>query len=371
MGADSVSKADKNLADQLKSTEALVRRAAAEQIGKNEKASPTEIAALTQGLKDTDVIVRNHSAWALGKSGKSSPEALKALIAALNDAEWSVRHNAALSLTWFGSNAVPELAKHVNDGKDRAGIYAATVIARADKAKEKELLPRLAASLTSTDPEIRVLAANALAFAGDRALPYMNQIAGGLSDEVQDVQLSALAALGNMGPQAKQHSPGILAVLKDTKKKEIVRCVAAETLAKIDPRNEIVIKEMVGLLGEKKERLPEAIIGALGESGAAALPELISGLKKEDSEAKLLTIDAIARIGAPAKEAAPLLIPMLEHPDWQYRLRAAGALGRVGSGDKTAIGALKKAAQDKEESVRVQAVVSLKQLEGDSAARAN
>jgi len=96
----------------LKSSDALVREAAAAQIGSNRGRAVSAVSELSKALSDEDPVVRGLAALGLRAAGAASLPALDPLIARLADADPNVRlmsANAIAALGTKAASAVPAL----------------------------------------------------------------------------------------------------------------------------------------------------------------------------------------------------------------------------------------------------------------------
>lgn len=103
--------------------------------------------------------------------------------------------------------------------------------------KARDAVPALRRSLSSTNPDVRVRAAVALAKVGDTefAVRALGQL---IEDEELHERSVALRALADLGPQAKDAVEPLIRVAADKKEKRSGdRALAAIALKRIDPQN--------------------------------------------------------------------------------------------------------------------------------------
>ena len=158
-----------------------------------------------------------------------------------------------------------------------------------------------------------------------------------LKSNDSDVRRSAAKGLAEMGPEAKDAAPALLAALKNDKDL-FVRRFAAKALGEV-----------------------EAAVTALGKMGEPAVPPLIDALKNKSADPKkpkkgpaatdstafvrTKAAEALGNMGPKAKSAVPALIDALKDPN--VRTEAAIALGNIGPDAKSAVSALQDAATAK------------------------
>src|SRR5205823_4227922 len=156
-----------------------------------------------------------------------------------------------------------------------------------------------------------------------------------LKDGDTSARLAAAAALGDIGPAARDAIPALAeAMKKDT---------------------ELQVREEAAL--------------ALGGSGqAAAVPPLIDVLNGDDEDVRRLAALALGEIGPAARPAIPSLIKALRaDKDYRVRFHAAEALGRMGPEAKVAIPALREALKDDRPEVSNAAAETLKKIDPEAA----
>ena len=117
--------------------------------------------------------------------------------------------------------------------------------------------------------------------------------------------------------------------------------------------------------GKPAERAAAArILGELGASARAAVPDLGSALGDGEGEVRRNAARSLGDIGPPAKLAVPALLKTLKDSDWQVRQASAYALGRIGSREASA--GLEAAKKDTNENVKRAAKQALKALKQKS-----
>jgi cyclophilin family peptidyl-prolyl cis-trans isomerase/HEAT repeat protein len=375
-----------------------VRRRAALAAGRI--GDPSMAAALVARMNDTEPEVRQMSAFALGLLG--DPVAAERLVAALADADPVVRARAVEALGRVGGpRAAPAIVEAVRaalpadapvvtvrgddpgsardpwllprlglfalvrlkdvaaaesvllaDGRPRFDWWAATWAAM--RLENAALKPVLVASLKSSDPVARALAARGLgalkdAASFDAAAPLVKDAdaqvviqairAVGAMADARGVALltpllkspspvvksEALAALSLLPPE-RTLRPSVVAFVGDPD--PAVRGAALRALSRLD-REEFALV-LSGLDPDPERSVRAARAAALGEAGdEISLGILAAMLKDEDPGVLPAVLEAIRK--AKGVESADLLRRHLEHADPAVRGAAAEGLAALGT----------------------------------------
>lgn len=171
------------------------------------------------------------------------------------------------------------------------------------------------------------------------------------------VRAECATAIGAMGPRARDQRAALFAALADPS--EPVRAASARALARVEPSADDVPR-LVAALGSEDGYVAAFAawsLGNLGSSAAGAVPDLVSTLARDDTNA--VVAGALARIGPAAAAAVPTLVEALRSEDADRRWRAARTLGRIGPSAEAAVGALAKALADPNGAVRQHAARAL------------
>ena len=142
------------VADGLRDEDVLVRRAAADALGRMGPAAHAAVGGLARALSDPDVEVRRLAAWAIARTGREAERAMSSLILALADADEQVRLRAFSVLSELGEPAVGglEAALTQPDARLRAGAAATLGEIGKPAARSLDALRKL---LDDPDPEVR------------------------------------------------------------------------------------------------------------------------------------------------------------------------------------------------------------------------
>jgi HEAT repeat protein len=278
------------------------------------------LADLLEALTDPDDATREEAAQAL--VGQADPSAMDALIEALQDDYWSVR------------------------------LYASHALARIGGAR---IIEALIPMLGDGSKECRDGAVEDFVAIGISAV---ERLVAALRDERWRVRESAARALGLI--KDKRAVDGLIAALRD--RDGTVRTVAAEALGRIgDPK---AIKGLMALFKDSSKLVRVSATIALTQIGEATVDPLIEGLKDENFQVRLHSVQALGGITSDyptgrswLRDSRPVpgLIALLKDKDRAVREDAAIALGMIG--DPSAVPALIEALQDG--AVRVRAIMAL------------
>jgi HEAT repeat protein len=213
-------------------------------------------------------------------------------------------------------------------------------------------------------------------------------------------RLKAVAALGQMGPDAHLAVPRLIRALKD--KDATLRNFAEDALNKIGATRSDV-ETLVPLLDETNSQVRLAALQLLARVGAdaqPALPALIKLAEDTDNKVRAKAVEALSRVGAasehdtympvltkalkdrdagvraaaaealttvPLTEAdVPTLTELLKGTDAGLSKTAARALGKIGPKAKKAVPALVKALKGSDKSLRAAALEALASVGGDA-----
>lgn len=240
-----------------KETDPELRQQAARCLGQIGAAAATGgVPALSEALKDSEAVVREAAAEALGKFGGQARTAAPSLIAVLDDKETTVRRAALAALALIGADA-------------------------------KEVLPKLKPAFKDADPEIRRHALDVLGRLGPEAVKdkeALEALKVALDD--MDLCKNALDALARIGPPAKDLARGVTRHLHDEKHRVAAVAALGSVLDKVKPvpveakALRPVLDDLINLFEVQDRDLHTKVIEALGKIGSAAVTPLLQALQK-------------------------------------------------------------------------------------------
>lgn len=267
----------------LNSSDADLRAAAAQSLGKIGPAAAASVDVLGTALADKNETVRVNAVIALGQIGPASQTLVPKLISALADSQ--LRKHARTTLTQIGPAAVKPLINSLNNDKIRFDISIilkridpqAFNLAKRDKATVadlpalrlvlndptrdstdqtaaamalaslgKDAVPVLLA--TFEEPRVSDTAAKAIAQVGPVAVPELIKL---LSHETKEVRISAIDALGYLGPQAGKAVTQLIPLLKDGDRD--VRYHTVRTLHRLGKNAKLAIPALTKVIINSKE----------------------------------------------------------------------------------------------------------------------
>jgi hypothetical protein len=169
-----------------------------------------------------------------------------------------------------------------------------------------------------------------------------------------------------LGPRAKPAIPGLIELLSDTRTTPTAGNVLVLFGADaIGPLTQALTNQSINI------RYSAACLLGLFRAGAvAAVPALIQSLKDADYRMRLVAALSLDEIHEAPGAVVPALITNLDDPDAFVRRVTAEALGRFGQQAKPAVPALMKGMNDEVDSVRRAAADALRQIDPQSATRA-
>jgi HEAT repeat protein len=323
----------------------------------------TALDALIGLLEDRDAEVRSAAVGALGPVGQAvgvGPP--PSLVALLDDPSADIRGSAALSIADFGQGLdplVPRLLRLLEqDGSGSKSVYARALSrilyppgTPRNTVINPAILPALAETLHSRDPEVRYLTISLLARLGPRAdemVPALVRVMNeGIDSDpggpsASDPSRNATSALGDIAPGTPRADEAIAALI------EVLRA------------------------GHPKRRgTAAASLSQFSRGGAAAVPALAEVVRKtlpSEPSAQDGGIAAVAALGviAPdtdrADEAVRALEAALEARSEYTRLEAIKALGPFGTVAARALPRLRRLENDPHQQVRAAAAAAVAEL---------
>lgn len=239
------------------------------------------------------------------------------------------RRQAALEVANRGEDAaaaVPELIACFEVKDPTLHLYACFAAGRVGPAA-KAAAPQIIGLLrNSSEQEIRRYAAFAIGRIDppvSRALPALIVAT---SDKYKEARLSAINALGALGPEAAAAIPRLARILEDTRDGQ-ERLTTIRALGELGAKPPQGLKALMARLEQRYEEVIVWALGAMGEGAAEAAPLLLRLFASSDPVRRTVIAEALGRIRADA--AIPALEAALKDPDINTRYRADEALARI------------------------------------------
>jgi len=291
---------------------------------------PVEVLKQVEALlKDKSAKVRAHAALALGSAGPAAKESAQALAELLKDADATVRRSALRAI------------RDIHPGP-------------------KVMIPICVKLLEDPDPAIRVRVLDAIAEGGVESVP-------GLIEALKDDKAAywALIVLRDIGPEAKDAIPAIIARLTD--KKPEIRREAVLTLGVFGKAAASAVPQIAALLSDEHARTAATfVLGELGQIPKDAETTIRANAKDRDLVLSTASLWALARVHPEDKElrreATEVLVARLKEKDPFARVAAARALAALPPAPEITAPIWEKALQDADETTMRHAMDALAAL---------
>jgi HEAT repeat protein len=232
----------------LDDKDAEVRAAAASSLGELKPDDPAVLPALLKAAKgDPDVTVRTNAIAGVGRYGDRAAEAVPTLLDFLkeNDSPRGSPHESAvLALKEVGPRSLPALTQALGRKEPRTRIGVLKVLTLFGPAAGPAV-PDVEKRLIDEDPLVGLEAIQclwAIERKADRAVPAVRKHLHTKEADPRKrgpIRLKAIYVLGEVGPDAKDAVPDLLAVLKEDPESPLRR-YAAQALGKMTPDPVIV-----------------------------------------------------------------------------------------------------------------------------------
>ena len=287
------------LARALSDTDLGVRSAAIASLGKVGKPALEVLDDILGARSDADPVVRKGVLRLLRLAGRR-PGVFEALLEALNDNDETVRAAAIEGLRSLkpppGKDEILIFQNALKSDKVDVRRYAAAELERLGRDAEL-LIGSLLNAVKDPDSEVRKFVFSALGAIGPKA----KQAAPALLAELEEIMKggSADAGAGERFRRAattlcqigetEQTVPLLRKALKSRDARLRQEVIAA--LGMIGPNAKEMIPELCALLGDAENQAPAA--AALAQLGRVAVPELIKVLEKSPRNAKMGAIKAL------------------------------------------------------------------------------
>ena len=270
------------------------------------------VPALLASLKDPSQIVRRQAAEALGRFPASAYQSVPALcdsIKSRDDATPLAALDSIERLTELVPGSAPAaiagLMGVLGDPRPRVRLRAASILGTQGMAKR--VAAAVGRDLSDRSPVVRLEATRVMRALGDDACKvYREELLARLGDADAQVVVEAAAALGDSYPSE-----------------------AALALVRAFPR-----------LDQAGRMAAENALAALGPMTGEAAPTLAAMVAGSDPAARWAALIALSTAGTDAAVAIPAIEGALNDPNPSVQQKAADALSSVGRGNPRAFDAL-------------------------------
>jgi len=193
--------------------------------------------------------------------------------------------------------------------------------------------PELFDALKDDAPEVRAAVSLAILNAiGDPPLPDDSEIVPTVRRSLNDPSLGVRVNIATILVRLKAiNANDALPILRDgvTDEDDVVACTAAYALGDIGPAAEPALPSLREAL-YRGEAVNSVAVDALGKIGTPAIPLLIEAVERGDDMVKWAAIDALAKMGEPARVALPALRKAATDPDDFVNNAAKKAIKKLG-----------------------------------------
>ena len=289
-------------------------------------------------LEDDDPVVVRSACGVIRSMGEHSADFNEDIAKLMNDGDQSDRHAALYALQEMNEDAIlpllDEVIKELDAKNFNTQCLACFVLKRIGR-KAKPATARLVQLVEEGIPSSRSRAAQTLAEIGPvEGYDIVGLVANQLEEFANPVKLRALDAIGTLGPAAKEH----LGKIEQMMKTPSIHCQPEAALAyyRVSGESDRSIALLRELLRGRDTRMAALeCLGAMGEAGAEALPDLLEFLVDEDLAISETAVLALKQMGPAAKDALPRLKEMIPHDDYLIEVAAQEAIDAITAADGT------------------------------------
>lgn len=361
------------LIEKLHDEQETTREAAARVLAALGAGATAALPELETLMIDESESVRKAAFQAVRQVAQGSPKALEIFLSKLNDARPSVRVLALQHLIW--DEDLPEidqaLVKCLRDKAADVRIAALLDIqygwSKLNRGNPQTLLPAVIELLEEDRPDIRMNAADVLAFTpGDSRAAASNSLLETLEDEDALVRLAAAHSLVILGLFV---DPAVAVIVTELENPdETIRGTAAYRLRSAGPKGAAGIPAIVRVVRLKKDEAHawKAAFWTLKAIGAAAVPTITIQLQHADPKVRADAVETLGFMHEAAASVVPEMMRLLDDPDAEVRLAAVSALAELGPVAGRAVSNLEDVIRvDDDQRVRMRATYALKEIAMD------
>jgi HEAT repeat protein len=324
--------------------------------------------AILFALEHPDWGVQWAGLLAIQRYGPSDEALGEAVGRALGSDMEAVRRTAAEAAAYLGRAELASVFAGLQglSADPVPGVRAAAIRTLARRSPDHvALVPLFERALADTDADARSAGAYGLAqielqekLPPDVVARLRPVLVKALGDEVTDVVVYAVMALGRAGPQATGDVPAILALLDD--KRALVRGQAATALGSI---GEAALPQLETALSEGVGRRLAPLLWALRQMGAPAYPVLRRALEHESGIVRALAAQKLWEQEQDIERSVDILIAVLQQGEPDPVRVAVRTLGRMGTEGARALPALRTHAEHPDEKIRAAVLATIAHLE--------
>lgn len=344
---------------------------------------PRALSQLKKYLYSDNRILRQNTASYLYQMGAPS---IPVLINAWMDGNKDLWESINISLIQVGPKVIPYMEKTLLSRHYQEYYNSSEVLSRLGE----KAVPLLIRGLKSTNPEIRLYSANALASIGAEAEDAVEQLIIAINDLHSQVRAQAIVSIGNIAKKKEVAIPALFKLalnlqeeirgeasfalssfeqdavptlingLKNTD--DQVRIFSAKTLSLIGKKAKMAIQALSKATQDKNQKVAEESVQALVRIGEEALPTLVTILGSKNDQVRAYAMVGIMEM---RKKSVIHIKTVIRSTNIQLRQQAYHALERIGAHAAPATKELILGLQDKDGYVRYCAVRALANLKND------
>ena len=234
--------------------------------------------------------------------------------------------------------AIPLLRQRLNDQEPKVAVRSATSLRKIDGHGEGAV-PVLVNLLTNPLPDLRGMAAWALAEFGAAASPALLGLIRCLDDADFRVRMISARSIGLVGRAARAAGRAdpfgtntAIAISKLEKLAEgeaIAANWGIDALSAMGPDAAPILAEIYRAADDQRGLAAARALMKLGPDAGEAIPTLMADLRGTNATRAVLSAQILGQLGEKGRVALPRLEELLQHQDARVRVRAAGAIWKL------------------------------------------